>query len=275
MNDNTATGGRPRWWVEISITLVFYAIYSTVRNQFGSAIGGTIRDRSLLNAERVIDFERALHLFHEQWIQRQFIDYDWFIRFWNIFYGSFHFAVTLGAMVFLFRRHPVRYLRMRSALASTTALALVGFATFPLMPPRLLENSVSQFGGRQTGYGFVDTLIEPGGLWSFDSGTLETISNQYAAMPSLHIAWAAWCVVALYPVLRSRYARILTVAYPFMTLFAIIVTANHYWIDAVGGLVALAVGLIAAPHVERLLPGLSATLQPEPGRLVSQAGTDR
>jgi len=275
MNDNTATGGRPRWWVEISITLVFYLIYSTIRNQFGSAIGGTIRDDALRNADRVIDFERALKLFHEQWIQRQFIDYDWFIRFWNIFYGSFHFAVTLGVMIYLFRRHPHRYIRMRSALASTTSVALIGFATFPLMPPRLLENSISRFGGGRTGYGFVDTLVDPGGLWSFDSGTLEQISNQYAAMPSLHIAWATWCAVALYPVLRRRSSRILAVSYPFMTLFSIIVTANHYWIDAVGGLIALAAGLALARPVERLLPGLSATLDPEPGRLVSQAGAER
>lgn len=274
MDDNTTTGGRPRWWVEVSITLVFYFIYSTVRNQFGSAIGGTIRDRALRNAESVIDFERALHLFHEPWVQAQFIDHDWFIRFWNVFYGSFHFAVTLGVMIFLFRLHPARYLRMRSALASTTAVALVGFATYPLMPPRLLENSVSKFGGNQSGYGFIDTLVHPGGLWSFDSGTLESISNQYAAMPSLHIAWAAWCAVALYPKLRRRSSRVLAVSYPFMTLFAIIVTANHYWIDAVGGLAALSVGLLLAKPVERILPGLGATLPSKPDVLSAQVGAD-
>jgi len=275
MNDDTTMGGRPRWWVEISITLVFYFIYSTIRNQFGSAIGGSIRDDALHNANRVIDLERALRLFHEQWIQRQFIEYDWFIRFWNIFYGSFHFAVTLAVMIYLFRHYPHRYIRMRSALAATTSVALIGFATFPLMPPRLLENSISRFGGSQGGYGFIDTLIDPGGLWSFDSGTLERISNQYAAMPSLHIAWATWCVVALYPVLKRRSSRILAVSYPFMTFFAIIVTANHYWIDAVGGLVALMAGLALARPVERLLPGLSATLDSEPGKLTSQAGAKR
>jgi len=275
MNDNTATGGRPRWWVEISITVVFYLIYSTVRNQFGSAIGGTIRDRALGNAEWVISFERALHLFHEQWIQAQFLGHDWFIRFWNIFYGSFHFAVTLGVMIFLFRAYPNRYLRMRSALASATAVALVGFASFPLMPPRLLENSVSKFGGAQTGYGFVDTLAQTGGLWSFDSGTLESISNQYAAMPSLHIAWATWCTIAIYPVLQRRSSRVLAIGYPFMTLFAITVTANHYWIDAVGGLIALSVGLALAKPVERLLPGLGATLHHKPDDSSSHVGADR
>ncbi len=275
MNDSTAPGGRPRWRVEILITVVFYFIYSTIRNQFGSAIGGTIRVQALHNAERVIDFERALNLFHEQWIQQQFIASVWFIRFWNIFYGSLHFAVTLGVMIYLFRRYPDRYIRMRSALVATTSVALIGFATFPLMPPRLLENSVSRFGGFQTGYGFVDTLVNPGGLWSFDSGTLERISNQYAAMPSLHIAWATWCVVALYPVLRHRSSRILAVSYPFMTLFSIIVTANHYWIDAIGGLIAVSIGLALARPVERLLPGLSATLRPEPGRPMSRSGAGR
>ncbi len=265
MDPDTTTGIRPRWWVEITITLVFYLVYSTVRNQFGSAIGGTINDRALRNAEWVIDGERAIGLFREQWIQEQFLDFDWFIRFWNIFYGSFHFGVTLGAMIYLFRCFPAHYLRMRSVLAATTSVALIGFATFPLMPPRLLENSVSEFGGSQTGYGFVDTLISPGGLWSFDSGTLESISNQYAAMPSLHVAWAAWCVIALYPVLRSRWARLLALSYPWMTLFSIIVTANHYWIDAVGGIAVLAAGMALAGPVERILPGAAATLEGESG----------
>jgi hypothetical protein len=246
-----------RWWVEALITLVFYFVYSAVRNRFGSALGGTILSRSFDNAIRVIDAEKALGLYHEEWLQQQFLSFDGFIVFWNVFYGSFHFAVTIFAMVYLFLRFPLRYLFMRTALAATTATALIGFAFFPLMPPRLLAACVPQssYGACRSEHEFVDTLVDPGGLWSFESGTMESISNQYAAMPSLHIAWAAWCAVGLFPVLRRRWSRAAIVAYPFVTLFAIIVTANHYWIDAIGGLLALTVGLLAARPLSRLLPG--------------------
>lgn len=249
-----------RWWIEILMTLGFYGVYSAIRNQFGSALGQSIKDDAFDNARRVIDFEKAIGLYHEEWIHNYFLEWDAFIVFWNVFYGSLHFIVTIGTMVFLFVRHPGRYTFMRSTLCAMTSIALVGFAFFPLMPPRLLSNCASQFGACVPGHDYVDTLVDPGGLWSFESGTIETISNQYAAMPSLHIGWAVWCAVALYPVLRRRWARAAIVAYPILTLFAIIVTANHYWIDAVGGLVALAVGLRLAPALTRILPGPDGTL---------------
>jgi hypothetical protein len=246
-----------RWWVEGLITLVFYIIYSTIRNQFGSALGGDIISRSFDNALRVIDIEQAIGLYHEEWIQARFLDYEPFIIFWNVFYGTFHFGVTIFAMVFLFLRFPQRYMFMRSALAATTMAALIGFALFPLMPPRLLSacEPQSSYGACSADHDYVDTLVDPGGLWSFESNTMESISNQYAAMPSLHIAWSTWCAIGLYPVLRRRWARVAIVAYPFITLFAIIVTANHYWIDAIGGLMALGLGLLVASPLSRLLPG--------------------
>lgn len=246
-----------KWWTEAIITLAFYVVYSAVRNQFGSALGGDILDRAFDNAIRVIDIEKAMGLYHEEWIQEQFLDIDPFIVFWNVFYGSFHFAVTIFAMVHLFRHFPQRYLFMRSTLAATTATALIGFAFFPLMPPRLLSACVpdSSYGACRADHNYIDTLVDPGGLWSFESGTMESISNQYAAMPSLHIAWATWCAVGLYPVLRRRWAKLAIASYPLVTLFAIIVTANHYWIDALGGLVALGGGLLLARPLSRLLPG--------------------
>jgi membrane-associated phospholipid phosphatase len=70
------------------------------------------------------------------------------------------------------------------------------------------------------------------------------VSNQYAAMPSLHFAWSAWCTLVFLPSLRRPWARILAISYPFLTLFAIVVTGNHYIIDAVGGAVILAVGYL-------------------------------
>ena len=249
-----------KWWVEIGMTLAFYIVYSAIRNQFGSALGDSVKQESFRNAERIIDLQKAMGLYFEEWVHNYFLDWDWFIVFWNVFYGTFHFAVTIGAMVLLFARYPRRYTFMRSALAATTAVALIGFAFFPLMPPRLLGNCASQFGACEPGFDYVDTLVDPGGLWSFESGTMESISNQYAAMPSLHVAWALWCTLALFPVLRRRWSRLAIVAYPILTVFAIVVTANHYWIDAVGGIAALWIGVKVAPRLTRLLPGPPGTL---------------
>jgi len=229
-----------RWWTEVAIVLGFYAVYTSIRNLFGSA--AVDPNAALENAEFVIRIERWFGLFQEERLQGWFLSWRHFLQFWNMFYGTFHFAVTAFVLIYLFRRHPQRYRWFRSALAITTGLALVGFSAFPLMPPRLLGDC-GVYGGCAPGYGFVDSLIEFGGLWSFDSGAMQSVSNQYAAMPSLHCAWATWCAMALIPVIRNRSARAALALYPWLTLFAVVVTANHYWIDAVGGLAVLAAGL--------------------------------
>lgn len=239
----TGRDPRLRWWRELVYVLAFYAVYSWIRNQFGSSGSFSASSASALrNAEWIIDVERAMGLFVEEAVQATFEGWGWFFWFWNVFYGSLHFVVTAGVMVLLYRRYPLRYQRYRTALAITTGLALVGFASFPLMPPRLL-NAGGLYGADLAQYEFVDTLVVHGGLWSFDSGAMNAISNQWAAMPSLHIGWAAWCTLALAPVLRRRAARAAIIAYPLLTLFAVVVTANHYWIDGVGGLLVLGVGL--------------------------------
>jgi hypothetical protein len=155
------------------------------------------------------------------------------------------------------------FAQWRNTLAAMTALAILGFAFFPLMPPRLLDQPCPtadnlEFGGAcietnlrpgkdrsftgDNGFGFVDTLSVYGGPWRFDSDEVASISNQYAAMPSLHIGWSTWCALAVWPLLRRRRTKILVLLYPAATLFCIIVTANHFWLDGVGGIVVFAVG---------------------------------
>ncbi len=240
---------RLHWWSEIILVLVFYLVYSAIRNEFGSATVGP--DHAFTNARAIIAFERNLGLYFEEGLQDWFLDHRFFLQFWNVFYGTFHFVVTAFAMIYTYRKFPDRYSLWRNTLAFTTALALIGFALFPLMPPRLLDDC-GQFGACAS-YGFVDTLAAFGGLWSFDSGTMQEISNQYAAMPSLHIAWATWCFLVLYRYLPWRWARVAIAAYPWLTLFGIIVTANHYWIDAVGGLLALGCGFALAWVVREVM----------------------
>jgi membrane-associated phospholipid phosphatase len=231
----------PRWWLEILYGAIFYAIYSAIRDVRGTKPVSVFQ--AYTNATRVIRVERFLHIFHEQAIQSWFLGWHWFLRFWDAYYGSGHFIVTIAALLFLFFRQPQRYALWRNVLAITTALALLGFAFFPLMPPRLLPES----------YGFVDTLRSVGGLWSFDSGPMNAVSNQYAAMPSLHFAWSTWCALVFAPTLKHWWSKALVFLYPVATLFCIVVTANHYFLDALGGALCLAVGYLLG----RLLTSLS------------------
>ncbi|HEX2851491.1 MAG TPA: phosphatase PAP2 family protein [Acidimicrobiales bacterium] len=241
-----ADAARPRlrWWREVSYAAGFYLVYSLIRNATAAESVRVAFD----HARSVIRVERLLGLYHEETIQALFLHYRWLVKALNVYYGSLHFVVTIAALVWCFRRRPDRYPLWRNTLAATTALALIGFALFPLMPPRLLD-ACNSFGACSH-YGFVDTLERIGGLWSFDSGTMKSISNQYAAMPSLHFAWSLWCAGTLWPLTRERdWAKPLIAAYPALTLFAIVVTANHFFLDAVGGALVFAAGYVVASAI--------------------------
>jgi amino acid transporter len=249
---------RLRWWREVAYVLAFYSVYTLVRNTGVDAEGPR---EAFANAKEIISVERATGLYHEESIQDVFLGWRSLVAACNVFYGTAHFIVTAGVLVYLFRWRPERYPLWRNVLACTTALALIGFALYPLMPPRLLPPS----------YGFVDTLKEVGGLWSFDSSTVSKVSNQYAAMPSLHFGWALWSVLALLPSVRRGWARALLVAYPGVTLFVVVVTANHFVLDAVAGAVVLGVGFLLARPLTAWLqerrspqgPGHDPAEQPE------------
>ena len=246
---------RMRWWKEAALIVGFYLIYSWTRNQFGSSkiAADGIPEQAFNNAERIVRLERFIGLYHEETMQELFLSQKWFIQFWNTYYGTTHFAVTVAVFIVLFLKRPGVFPQFRNTLLAMTALAIIGFATFPLMPPRLLDTPCDRFGGACIAsplrpenpdgtFGFVDTLKDYGGPWSFDSDTMTKLSNQYAAMPSLHIGWSTWCAIGAWPLLRRRWQRIAVLAYPLATLFCIIVTGNHYWIDGVGGLLVLTFG---------------------------------
>jgi len=262
------------WWKEALLILVFYMLYTATRNQFGSARLTTTGQptQAFDNALTLIRWEKAVGLFHEEAIQRAFLDIRWFIWFWNVFYGTAHFIVTITLFVLMFRRAKPLFTKWRNSILATTALALVGFSLFPVMPPRLLD-STSRYGGAciqierrgdgpcteealaafEPEFRFQDTLAEVGGLWSFDSGAMTRLSNQYAAMPSMHIGWSTWTALVLVPLLRRRWAKVLAALYPVITLVCILLTGNHFWLDGVGGLVCLGVGYALARVVTRPL----------------------
>jgi len=268
-SDAQVAAGRLRWWRELLYLAVFYAVYSSVRNLFGSQGTGDDIDATVAyeHALQIIDIQRAMGLYFEAEVQRWYLDLPamGLIRLWNIFYGTAHFVVTAGALIWLYHTDKARYPRWRNTLLVTTAVAIVGFASYSLMPPRLLDDP-GKYGACRIyapaaafaaepdekivegcdRYGYVDTLAVHGGWISFDDEKAAGLTNQYAAMPSMHIGWSVWSALVLAPMVRRRWARVLAWTYPVLTLFTIIVTANHYWLDAVGGLAALGFGAVVA-----------------------------
>lgn len=234
------TAPRYGWVRETVIVLGFYYVYQTIRSL---ADHGGVTSRAYSNARRLVDWEQSLRIFHEQAIQQAFLGANWFIRVMNIYYGTLHFAITVGLLVWMYRKRHHGYRAMRNLLGLTTALALVGYWLFPLAPPRLYtcNDNIPVPGpdGYAIGKCFVDTLSKVGGLWSYHSPVAKAVANQYAAMPSLHFGWAVWCAIVLWVYARSRAVRWLGVLYPVLTLFAIVVTANHYFLDAVGGAILI------------------------------------
>ncbi len=224
------------WWVEILAILAYYGVYSIVRNANGANPPGAYP-----HAKQLIWIEHHLGIFHEATIQSWALHFRPLIDTANYFYGSLHFIVTIFTGVFLYTRCSDDYPRYRNTLAIATGLALVGFKFYPLMPPRLLPAH----------YGFVDTLAKYPTFWSFDSGGMSHLSNQFAAMPSVHICWATFCAIALATHVKKRWQRVLAWSYPVLTLIVIVITANHYFLDAVGGLVILAAGWIISGKITR------------------------
>jgi hypothetical protein len=239
----TITSPRPavrrlRWWHEVLVVALFYAAYTVIRDWRGTRPVSAAR--AFANARRIIHLERTLGVFHEAQIQHVVLHSRVVIEWLDVWYGSTHFIVTAMVLAVLFFRHPHRYRRWRNALAAATTLALAGFAFFPLMPPRLLP----------AGYGFTDTLQTVGGLWDFNSGPMPHLTDQFAAMPSLHFAWALWSGLALFAVSRHGWTRLLAVCYPAVTLVCVIVTANHYFTDTAAGALIVAAGYGATRAVE-------------------------
>jgi hypothetical protein len=221
-----------RWWRELMIVAVFYGLYTLVRDLNGPGN----ETAALSHARLIIGWERHLGVFDEAAFQRLVVHDRSFMRFWDGYYGTVHFLAVIGVLLYLYNRRPEHYRLWRNALAVMTGVGLLCFFFFPLLPPRLLPSS----------YGFDDTLATIGGVWDFRSGAVNAVSDQFAAMPSLHTGWSLWCALALWSCVGRRRLRPLLLVYPAATIFCIVVTANHYFADAVGGLLSLGIGYAGA-----------------------------
>ncbi|WP_405581410.1 phosphatase PAP2 family protein [Streptomyces sp. NBC_01092] len=224
------TPRRPRLWFEILLIAVSYWTYSLIRNAVPEQ-----KSEALRNADWLWKLEHSLGMAFEESVNHAVNSVTWLIVGMNYYYATLHFIVTLGVLVWLYRSHPGRYAATRLVLFATTGVALVGYYLYPLAPPRLMTNT-----------GFIDTVLVHDTWGSMASGDLKNMSNQYAAMPSMHIGWSVWSGLTIFALARVPWVRVLGLLYPTATLLVIVATANHFWLDAAGGLVCLAFGYTVA-----------------------------
>jgi hypothetical protein len=250
-------GSRLYWYKELGIILSVYLVYETVRN-----ISKGRPSVAFSHAVQVIGWQKDLGINHEKAIQDWALHSKLLVVVSNYYYGIAYIACTIAILLWLYKKRSEDYPLWRNTLLVGTVLGLIGFATYPLMPPRLLDVS----GFAHQSYGFVDTLVRYPTFWSFDSPTMKSVSNQFAAMPSLHCGWALWGAAAVFPRVKSRWMKALAIAYPVATVFVVVATGNHYFLDAVGGAVIFIVGYAVARLITRA--GRS-------GRTVSPAAADR
>jgi hypothetical protein len=181
--------------------------------------------------------ERRLHLADELDLERLVLRHPLLVQAANGFYAVVH-VPALGIFLFwLYFRHHDRYPYYRNVLAVLTFVSFI-IHLYPVAPPRLLP-----------GVGFVDTglLYHQSVYGPAGAG----ISDQVSAMPSLHVAWACLIAVAVIHVGRGRW-RWLILLHPALTALAVVVTANHFWLDGIAAAGLLGLSLLAVTAVAQV-----------------------
>jgi hypothetical protein len=238
---------RPNLLLELLLLRVTYAAYQQVRLAATGGSNSAGRATAEKHGQQILDWERLLHIDIEHWANHAVVKVGWLRDFFDFYYTSFHFVVPLSVLAVLYWRRPVDYRWARASLGFTTLLALVGFWLYPLAPPRLMP-----------ALGVIDTVHGAQDFSKPDYGTLTALTNQYAAMPSLHFGWSLWCGVVIAVIAPKWWMKGLGLLHPFFTVSAIVGTGNHWVLDAVGGAVVVAGGF-----------GLSYLFQGPRGRMVA------
>ncbi|MDQ0796635.1 bifunctional glycosyltransferase 87/phosphatase PAP2 family protein [Streptomyces sp. B1I3] len=244
---------RPNLLLELLLIRVVYSAYAKVR--LAAAVG---RPTAEEHGRQVHSLEQWLHIDVEHWVNHTVVGISWLRDFFDYYYSTFHFIVPLAILGVLYVRRPSDYRWARSSIGFATVLALAGFWLYPLAPPRLMP-----------GLGFIDTVHGAQDLASPDFGALTAVTNQYAAMPSLHFGWSLWCGVVIMVLAPKAWMKALGMLHPLFTVSCIVATGNHWVLDAVGGatVVGLGFGLtyvlagprrLEAPAVPAQPPGPAA-----------------
>jgi hypothetical protein len=231
----------PKGWLDLlNQVLLFcgaYWLYRLVRGMTDGKIA-----ESFENARQLIGLERGLGLFVEPavhaWAQGSAIVIDgasWM-------YVNSHFAITTMALAFIYLRRNTSFYFVRNMFMVAMGIALVLYAVYPTAPPRFMPE-----------WGFSDSVAQFTGLTSQHSSA-DALYNPFAAVPSMHVAFALMLGVPMARMSRRTWLRALWLVYPLIVTFVVVATANHWWFDAFTGALTAAVAALAAMLFARWRP---------------------
>jgi membrane-associated phospholipid phosphatase len=233
----------PSGWLDVLRQVsLFGAAYLAYRLVRGLVEGDA--NAAFAHARDLISLERTLHVFVEPSIQAWASGSHFVMVLCSWLYVNAQTSVTVAALVYLYLRHNRNFYFVRNMFMVAMAIALAGYAAFPTAPPRFMPE-----------WGFVDSVSDFTGVHvDAHSASLNALTNLYAAVPSMHVAFALMIGWTLARLVRWRLARVLWVLYPFLMAFVIIVTANHFIVDALLGAVTAGASAYAATWMARARP---------------------
>jgi hypothetical protein len=231
----------PGWLLELVLLGALYGAY-----ELGRAMLESDLSTALVNGGDILRWEQSWHLTPEHALNRLMAHSTPLAVIASYYYAALHYAITPTVLIWVYRRRAEHYWIARTSLVLSTALGLIGFYLLPTAPPRLLPGS-----------GIRDTLadVHNWGWWSGDGSVprgLGGLSNQFAAMPSLHVGWALWCGVLVAWLARPVWLRALAALYPVGTAVVVLATGNHYLLDVFAGVATMVVGTALALLVRRM-----------------------
>ncbi|MEW2544539.1 phosphatase PAP2 family protein [Streptomyces sp. NPDC047002] len=223
---------RPPLTRELALVVALFLVYRLGRQLAAGRTADAFR-----HAGDVWRIERSLHLPSEAGVQHLLLHSHPLVHAANTYYAAVHFPATVLFLAWLYWKRPRHYVWSRRVLTAVTGGALALHLLLPLAPPRML-----------TATGLIDTARVFGPSVYASDPAANSVENQFAAMPSLHFGWALMVAVGLIAATASR-LRWLWLLHPLATLFVVVSTANHYWLDTLvaAALLAAALAVLRVP----------------------------